>query len=632
MLSTTGAEFVPVNFLPARVEAERRADGALVLRSPEPLGAYARCLGEYLERWAIDRPNLVFLAQRDGEGWRQLTYGQVRTLVRRIATDLLGRGLSAERPVAILSGNSIEHALLALAAMHVGVPVVPVSETYSLVSRDFKKLRAVFSLLTPALVLVDDGHRFAPALSALSDYDFELVAVHNGGGLERPARAFADLMGSEEARAVELAFGRLGPDTIAKFLLTSGSTGEPKAVINTHRMLCSNQQAHTQLWPFLAEEPPVIVDWLPWNHTMGGNYIFGAALSHGGTYHIDGGRPLPGLIEETVRNLRDVSPTVYYNVPRGFDALLPFLEADPELRRRFFARLKVMLYGGATLPSSLWERLNRAAEAELGRRVHLTAGYGSTETSPGVTLVHFETARPGVIGLPIPGVELKLVPVRDAGKYELCVKGPNVTPGYWRRDDLTAAAFDEEGFYKMGDAGRLVDVGDSTKGLEFAGRVAEQFKLTSGTWVHTGVLRVNAIAALAPAAQDVVVAGVNRDEVGFLVFPNFAGCRSLCPEFTEQTPPAELLADARVRERMREGLARLKAEGGGSSTYATRAIFLTEPPSIDAGEVTDKGYINQRAVLERRADLIEELYAPVPSARVICLTRDHEGPVDSGRQ
>jgi feruloyl-CoA synthase len=613
-------EFVPVNFLPAKVDCERRAGGTLVLRSPEPLGAYTRCLGEHLERWANERPETVFLAQRDGDDWRRLTYSEVRTLVRAIGTNLLGRNLSAERPVAILSENSIEHALLALAAMHSGIPVVPVSAAYSLMSRDFKKLHTVFALLTPGLVFVDDGQRFAPALSALKRYDFDLVVSRNGAGLALPAEAFSGLLEREDAALVDRAFARIGSDTIAKFLLTSGSTGEPKAVINTQRMLCSNQQAHAQCWPFLLEEPPVIVDWLPWNHTMAGNNNFGTALVHGGSYYIDEGRPLPGLIEKTVRNLRDISPTIYYNVPRGYDALLPYLENDAELRRSFFARLKVMLYGGAALPKSLWERLNRAAATELGRRVYITAGYGATETAPGVTLVHFETAHTGVIGLPIPGVELKMVPAGDAGKYELRVRGPNVTPGYWRRDDLTAAAFDEEGFYKMGDAGRFVDPKDPAKGIEFAGRLAEEFKLTSGTWVHTGALRIKAIAALTPVAQDVVVAGQDRDEIGFLIFPNLAGCRGLCPEFGEQTQLVELLADARVRERVRVGLAKLKAEGGGSSTYATRALFLAEPPSIDEGEITDKGYINQRAVLERRAHLIEELYSPAPSVPVIYLT------------
>jgi feruloyl-CoA synthase len=350
---------------------------------------------------------------------------------------------------------------------------------------------------------------------------------------------------------------------------------------------------------------------------MAGNNIFGAALAHGGSYCIDEGRPLPGLIEKTARNLREVAPTIYYNVPRGYDALLPFLESDVELRRNFFSRLKVMCYGGAALPASVWERLNRVAETELGRRVHICAGYGATETAPGLTLVHYEAAHTGVIGLPIPGVELKMTPVGSAGKYELRVKGANVTPGYWRRGDLTATAFDEEGFYKMGDAARLVDADDLTKGIEFAGRVSEEFKLTSGTWVHTSALRVKAIAALAPVAQDIVVAGQDRDDIRFLIFPNLAGCCSLCAECNEQTPLDELLRDARVREHVRAGLAKLKAEGGGSSTYATHALLLTEPPSIDAGEITDKGYINQRAVLERRAELIEQLYAASLSAEVI---------------
>jgi feruloyl-CoA synthase len=620
MSSEQTTEFVPVSFLPAKVDCERREDGVMVLRSPEALGASPRCLGEHLERWAKERPDAVFLAQRDGDSWRQLSYAKVRRLVRAIATNLLGRKLSAERPVAILSENSIEHALLALAAMYVGIPVVPVSTAYSLVSRDFKKLRTVFALLTPGLVFVDDGQRFAPALSALSDYNFDLVVSGNSEGRARPAESFSGLLEREDAAAVDRAFASIGSDTIAKFLLTSGSTGEPKAVINTQRMLCSNQQAHAQCWPFLTEESPVIVDWLPWNHTMAGNNNFGTALTHGGSYYIDEGRPLPGLIEKTVRNLLEVSPTVYYNVPRGYDALLPFLENDAELRRSFFARLKVMLYGGAALPASLWERLNRVAEAELGKRVHITAGYGATETAPGVTIGHFAAVHTGVIGLPVPGIELKMVPVGDTGKYELRVKGPNVTPGYWRRDDLTAAAFDEESFYKLGDAARLVDADDPAKGLEFAGRVSEEFKLTSGTWVHTGALRVKAVAALAPVAQDIVVAGQDRDDIRFLIFPNLAGCRGLCPEFNEQTPLAELLPekllnDVRVRRHVQAGLAKLKADGGGSSTYATHALFLAEPPSIDAGEITDKGYINQRAVLERRADFVERLYAePLPAA------------------
>ncbi len=374
-------EFVPVNFLPAKVDCERRADGVIVLRSPEPLGNYPRRIGEHLERWAKERPDAVFLAQRDGAGWRKLTYAKVRTLVRAIATSLLGRNLSAERPVAILSENSIEHALLTLAAMHVGIPIAPVSTAYSLVSRDFKKLRAVFSLLTPGLVFADDGQRFAPAIAALGNYGFELVVARNGEELVRPAQPFAELLEREDDTVVERAFAAVGPDTIAKFLLTSGSTGEPKAVINTQQMLCSNQKTLWQAWPFLQEEPPVLVDWLPWNHTAGGNNNFGVALVNGGAFYIDEGKPAPGLIEKTVRNLREVAPTLYYNVPRGYEALLPFLESDEQLRANFFSRLKVMQYAGAALPAHLWERLERVSVLATGRRVRLTSGWGATETA-----------------------------------------------------------------------------------------------------------------------------------------------------------------------------------------------------------------------------------------------------------
>ncbi len=604
----TATEFIPVNFLDAQVNVERRADGTLVLRSPEILAPYARCLGEFLERWAREKPEQIYLAQRDGDGWRTLTFGETRTQVRTIATVLLAHNLSATRPLAILSENSIEHALMGLAAMHVGIPYVPISASYSLLSRDFKKLRTIFSLLTPGLVFVDDGQRYAPALAALEPYDFELVTARNPEAVTRPSQSFASFLERENVAEVELAFAAIHADTIAKFLLTSGSTGEPKAVINTQRMMCSNQQAHAQAWPFLTEEPPVLVDWLPWNHTMAGNFNFGMVLVNGGSYYIDEGRPMPGMIEKTVRNLREISPTIYLNVPRGYEALLHFLETDAELRRNFFARLKIMLYAGAALPANLWERLNCVAVAELGKRIYLTVGYGATETAPGVTVVHFETSRTGGLGLPVPGVEVKMISVSGGDKYELRVRGENVTPGYWRQDHLTAAAFDEEGFYKLGDAARFVDPDDPAQGIEFAGRVSEEFKLTSGTWVHVGALRVKAISALAPVAQDIVITGHDRDEIGFLIFPSLAGCRSLCPDLNNDLSLTELLSDDRVREAVRVGMQELKQQGGGSSTYATRALLMVEPPSIDAGEITDKGYLNQRAVLERRTELVEEIY------------------------
>jgi feruloyl-CoA synthase len=587
------ADLIPIKFLPAAVDVERRADGTLILRSPVGLRPYARCLGEYLERWAAERPDDVFLAQREGDGWRKVTWLETRNRVHAIASALLARRLSAQRPVAILSDNSIEHALLALAAMHVGVPVAPVSPAYSLMSKNFVKLNKIVDLIEPGLIFVDHVKQYERALMAIADRDFELISADDFGRLSHQT----------DTAAVADAFASVQPDTIAKFLFTSGSTGEPKAVINTQRMLCSNIQSRAQTWPFLEDEPPVLVDWLPWNHTFGGNNDFGLVLAHGGTMYIDGGKPVPGLIEITVRNLREVSPTICFNVPRGYDALLPFLETDAELRRRFFLRLKVILYAAAALPAHLWKRLEEFSIKETGKRVPMTSAWGSTETAPQVTIVHFEPVRPSVIGLPSPGYELKMVPVDSAGKYELRVRGSNVTPGYWKRPDLTAAAFDDEGFYKMGDAGRLADPDDPAKGIEFAGRLSEDFKLASATWVHVGALRVRAIAALAPIAQDIVVAGHDRNEIGFLIFPK----------------PGTDVRDPAVHECVRRGLDALRQEGGGSSTYATRAILLEEPPSIDAGEITDKGYINQRAVLERRAELVQKLYADVPDESVILL-------------
>jgi feruloyl-CoA synthase len=589
----TPGDLIPIKFLPARVDVERRHDGTLVVRSPEPLRPYARCVGEYLERWAAEKPDDVFLAERAGEAWRKITWEETRRQVYAIATALLSRGVSVERPVAVLSDNSIDHALIALAAMHVGIPVAPVSPAYSLMSRDFAKLRMIASLIEPALVFVDHPERFERALTSIAHHDFELIT----------SATMAELTQRTDGATVARAFAGVGPDTIAKFLFTSGSTGQPKAVINTQRMLCSNIQSRAQTWPFLDDEPPVLVDWLPWNHTFGGNNDFGMVLAHGGTMYIDAGKPVPGLIETTVRNLREVSPTICLNVPRGYDALLPFLEKDAELRRSFFARLKVVLYAAAALPAHVWDRLEQLSIQETGKRAHMTSAWGSTETAPQVTIVHFQSRRTSVVGLPSPGFELKMVPVDRAGKYELRVRGPNVTPGYWKQPDLTTAAFDGERFYKIGDAGRFADPDDPAQGIEFAGRLTEDFKLSSATWVHVGALRVRAIAAMAPVVQDIVIAGHDCDEVGFLIFPA-AGCR---------------ITDNDVKSRVREGMAALRAEGGGSSTYGTRAILLEEPPSIDAGEITDKGYINQRAVLERRAELVRRLYAGSPDDSVIIL-------------
>ncbi len=385
-------------------------------------------------------------------------------------------------------------------------------------------------------------------------------------------------------------------------------------MINTQRMLCANQQMITQCWPFLKEEPPVIVDWLPWNHTFGSNHNFNMVLAHGGTMYIDEGKPAPGLFEKSVANLREVAPTLYFNVPRGFDALLNVLEKDAGLAQKFFSRLKIAFYAGAALPQNLWTRMERLAQAQ-GSDVAMVSAWGSTETAPMVTCVHFPIPRAGVIGLPAPGCELLMVP--DGGKLEMRVRGANITPGYWKRPDLSSDAFDEQGFYRIGDAGKFADPDHPERGIEFDGRIAEDFKLGSGTWVHVGSLRVKAIAALAPVAQDIVIAGHDRAEIGLLIFANAPGCRLLCPDLPADAPLETLISDARVRAHIRAGLAAMAREGGGSSTYARRALLMAEPAAIDANEITDKGYINQRAVLARRAALVEALYASAPGPDII---------------
>ncbi|HUJ88035.1 MAG TPA: feruloyl-CoA synthase [Burkholderiales bacterium] len=568
-----------LRFAPAQVLSERRSDGTLLLRSPQRLAPYARAVGEWLVHWAGAAPERTFLAERSGEAWRKLSYREALGAARRIGQALLERGLSAESPVAILSDNGIDHALLALGAMHVGVPVAPISPAYSLMSKDFAKLRHIFELLRPGLVYAADPARYGAALSALG----------------AKATPVAELLEREPTRRVDDAFAALGPDSVAKILFTSGSTGVPKGVVNTQRMLCANQQMLAQAWPFVEDRPPVVIDWLPWNHTFGGNHNFNMVLRNGGSLYIDGGKPVPGLVETTVRNLKEVAGTMYFNVPRGYDLLLPHLERDAELRANFFRDLDLLFYAAAALPQNLWQRIEALALEQKNGRLAMLSAWGSTETSPLATSVHFHMDRAGVIGLPVAGCELKLVP--SAGKLEVRVRGANVTPGYYRREDLTRAAFDEEGYYRIGDAVKLADPGDPAKGIEFDGRIAEDFKLATGTWVHVGAVRVKLIAAANPLIQDAVITGHDRNEVGALVFLNQAAAADLAPEA--------------LRAQFAQALRSL-ARDAGSSTHPVRLLAMSEPPSIDANEITDKGYMNQRAVLERRAALVEKLYGDSP--------------------
>ena len=559
------------------VVAERRHDGAILLRATRALQAYPRHLLERLRLWAERASERVLFAQRDASGgWRTITYSQALDASRRVGQFLLRKNLSPERPLVVLSGNDIEHALLHLGAMYVGVPYAPVSPAYSLLSTDFAKLRFIRDLLTPGLVYAN-GAQFRPALEV-----FKGVEVLEG---------FDDALHENSLQEAETAHARVGPDTIAKFLFTSGSTGAPKAVINTQRMWCSNQAMIASMFAFFRDEPPVIVDWAPWHHTAAGNHDLGLAIYNGGSYYIDEGKPMPGAIEATVRNLREIAPTWYFNVPKGFEALLPYLRSDVQLRKNFFSRLNVLWFAGAAIAQHVFDEIKALAREARGEPVPFLTGLGSTETAPYAMGRMWESDDATNMGLPPPGEEMKLVPM--AGKYEMRLKGPNITPGYWRQPELTKAAFDEEGFYRLGDAFVPADPNDFHKGLLFRGRIAEDFKLSTGTWVHVGPLRARFIEHFAPLVRDVVFAGEGRGEIAALVFPAV-------------NAPGEAFS-----KKLRS------FESTGSSNRVARIIVLDEPPSLDAGESTDKGSINQRAVLARRKALVEELYRDPPSERVL---------------
>ncbi|MCZ8261790.1 MAG: feruloyl-CoA synthase [Beijerinckiaceae bacterium] len=584
--------------------------GVRIIRSLEGLEALPARMTDPLDHWAVAAPDRVFLAQRDRDGdWRKLTFAEAHSASSRIASALIRRRVSAERPVAILSGNDIEQGLLVLAAMRIGVPVAPVSPAYSLVSTDFEKLRYILAKLTPGLIFVARAAPFERALRAVAPPDCEIVCTEGriDGMAITPFSAL--LEGDADDPEVVRALSAVGPDTIAKVLFTSGSTGQPKGVINTHRMLTANQAMLRHWLPFVKDEPPVLVDWLPWHHTFGGNHNFGLALTNGGSLYIDHGKPLPGGIEETVRNLKEISPTFYLNVPKGFEELVARLRTDAGLRDSYFRRLRANFYAGAGLPPHVAKALDEIALETIGERILMVTGLGATETAPAALACTKETARPGLVGLPLPGLELKLVP--NAGKLEARLRGPTIMPGYWRDPAQTAKAFDEDGFYCLGDALRYAEPGRPEGGFIFDGRVSEDFKLVTGTWVSVGPLRAQLISAFAPLAKDVVIAGHDRDDVRALVFPDFASCRAAIG-----APPsvsdAALLAEPALRRLFATRLGQLAKGSTGSSNRVTRLMLLVDLPSIDANEITDKGSINQRAVLTRRTALVEALYAEPP--------------------
>ncbi|BAO62973.1 feruloyl-CoA synthase [Pseudomonas protegens Cab57] len=579
--------------------------GVLHMRSLEPLAPLPQRLLDRLLHWARVRPEQTFIAAReDGGDWRRVSYGQMLDSVRAIAQGLLGYGLSADKPLALLSGNDIEHLQLALGAMYAGIPYCPVSPAYSLLSQDFAKLRHVCDLLQPGLVFVSDAGAYQRAIDAVLPPETPLICVRGQVPGRRQA-SFASLLAEPGAAEADAAFAATGPDSIAKFLFTSGSTKLPKAVITTQRMLCANQQMLLQTFPVFGEEPPVLVDWLPWNHTFGGSHNVGIVLYNGGSFYLDDGKPTAQGFAETLRNLKEISPTAYLTVPKGWEELVNALEQDAELRECFFKRMSLFFFAAAGLSQSVWDRLDRVAEQHCGERIRMMAGLGMTEAAPSCTFTTGPLSMAGYIGLPAPGCEVRLVPVD--GKLEGRFRGPHIMPGYWRAAQQTAEVFDAQGFYCSGDALKLADPHDPQLGLMFDGRIAEDFKLSSGVFVSVGPLRNRAVLEGSPYVQDLVVAAPDRECLGALVFPRLYECRRLAALGAEASD-AQVLASAPVRQWFGDWLQRLNREASGNASRLEWIALQVEPASIDRGEITDKGSINQRAVLQWRAEQVEDLY------------------------
>ena len=601
-------KFRPLRFGVTRVTLKDGAPGTHYLKADQVLQAFPDRLTDRLQHWAENKPDQTLFARRvklaDGSlgNWRHVSYAQAWSTARNIAQALINRGLNAERPVVILSENSLEHALLALGCMVAGVPFVPTSPPYSLISQDYDKLKHVLRTVTPGMVFASDA-RYAKAIAATVSSDMEIVM--NEGGIEgQQVTSFEALCQTPATAQVEAAIAATGPDTIVKFLFTSGSTKMPKAVINTQRLWCANQQQMMQSMPVLAQEPLVLVDWLPWNHTFGGNHNFGMVVFHGGTLYIDDGKPTPTLMHETLRNLREIAPTVYFNVPTGFEAIALAMKTDDLLRKTLLSRVQMFFYAGAALAQPIWDSLYESQEREIGERIVMGTGLGMTESGPFGIFVTNPNVSAGDLGVPTPGLELKLVDM--GGKTEVRYRGPNITPGYWRNEEETKGAFDDEGFFCTGDAVKWIDETDVHLGLKFDGRIAEDFKLATGTFVSVGPLRGKIIAAGAPYVQDVVLTGINLKEVGAMVFPTPA-VRALSG-LAADAPLADVLGSAPVLAHFQNLINELAKTATGSANRIARMCLLSEPPTIDKGEITDKGSINQRSVLTHRADTVAALH------------------------
>lgn len=596
-----------VEFWSPQLAMEQRADGSMLVWRQDPLGVYPDKLTERLIHWAEITPDRVWLAQRDDNGaWRTVTYADAAAKIHSLAQAMIDcelSELSAQRPLMILSGNDIEHALIAFAAQYIGVPSVAVSTAYSLISNDHQKLRDIAEQLTPGLLFATDAELFKTAIAKLPA-DIPLVSVRHRLN-DRQHWLFSDWLTTRATAMVAAAHAAVGPDTIAKFLLTSGTTGSPKAVIQTQRMLCSNQAMIADCYAFVRDEPPVVVDWAPWSHTASGNKVFNFVLYNGGTYYIDEGKPAAATIDATLRNLRDIAPTWYFNVPAGFELLINAMEEDSALRENFFSRLKLLMYAGAGMAQHTWQRLTSMAEETVGHSVLLTTGLGSTETAPFTLFCTEAQSEPGNVGIPAQGVTLKLVPHDD--KLEARLKGPNITPGYWREPELSKQAFDEEGYYKLGDALRFAVPGDPAKGFFFDGRLAENFKLNTGTWVSVGAVRAQLVNQMGGLLRDAVISGEDRNELGALLIPFMPKLRALVPE-QSSLDDRTILSHPQVRAELQRRLQDHAQQATGSATRVNRVMLLEDEPSLDRGELTDKGSINQRAVLRNRQKLVDALY------------------------
>jgi feruloyl-CoA synthase len=616
------SDLPPFKPLPQKVPdiaVERKPDGTVYIRSRHPLGQMPRSIAHLFEEKAAAHPDRNFIGQRqmlpDGKtgDWKYITYGEANARANAVAQALLNRGLGPDAPLMVLSGNSIPHAVMMLGAMKARVPIAPVSVAYSLMSSDHSKLKHVFEITRPKIIFAEQGPVYARALAALPLDGVDVVTVMPIP--DRRTTAYDDLVKTNVSNDVAASVDKVNHDTVAKYLFTSGSTGMPKGVIQTHGMMCATIAASEGL---RVEDPdpneiPQSLEWMPWNHISAGNIGFNGNINAGGTVHLDMGKPIPGMFDETIRNLREISPLVFGSAPIAFGWLAEAMERDPILRDNFFKKMRYVGYGGATLSQDIYERIQALSIAATGYRIPLTTMYGATETQ-GVTVVHWLTERVGLIGLPLPGITLKLVP--NGQKYEVRVKGPTVTPGYHNRPDLTAKVFDEEGYYSLGDAAKFLDESDPTQGLVFDGRVTEDFKLDSGTWVSVGTLRAQAVGAASPLIQDCVVCGQDKPFVGILAWPIVSAAKEIAADPSLSGPEA-IVSAPKVREFVQKHFALHNKDCGGSSGRIKRVILMTEPPSVDGHEITDKGYVNQRATMERRHDLVAKLYMNPPPPEVI---------------